>query len=127
VVVHVEEHEFFKRDGNTVYCRLPVSMVTAALGGSVDVPTVHGKSRLDIPAGSQSGETFTLRKEGVQNLRGGGRGDMIVELQVVTPTNLCEEQKKMLREFDGLCREHGQHKEQDGFFKRLFNEVLGKN
>ncbi len=127
VVVHVEEHEFFKRDGNTIYCRLPVSMVTAALGGSVDVPTIYGKKNLDIPAGSQSGEIFTLRKEGVQNLRGGGRGDMIVELQVLTPTNLCEEQKKMLREFDGLCREHGQHKEQDGFFKRLFNEVLGKN
>jgi molecular chaperone DnaJ len=52
---------------------------------------------------------------------------MIVELQVLTPTNLCEEQKKVLREFDTLCHKHGQHQEEEGFFKRLFNEVLGKN
>ena len=127
VIVHVQEHEFFKRDGDTVYVRLPVSMVTAALGETIEVPTVHGKKKLDIPAGSQSGERFTLRNEGVPSLRGHGRGDMIVELHVKTPTNLCEEQKKVLREFDTLCVQHGQHVEQEGFFKRLFNDVMGKN
>ncbi len=126
VVVHVQEHEFFKREGDTVYCRYPISMVQAALGAKVEVPTVHGKKNLDIPAGSQSGEFFTLKKEGIPSLRGHGRGDMVVELQVLTPTDLCGEQKKVLREFDGLCQEHGQHKEQEGFFKKLFNEVLGK-
>ena len=70
---------------------------------------------------------FTLRKEGVPSLRGHGRGDMVVELQVQTPTNLCEEQKKVLRDFDTLCQKHGQHAEEEGFFKKLFNEVLGKN
>jgi molecular chaperone DnaJ len=90
------------------------------------VPTIHGKRKLDIPAGSQSGDIFTLRKEGVPSLRGHGRGDMIVELQVQTPTNLCEEQKEALRNFDKLCEQHGQHVEQEGFFTRLFNEVLGK-
>ncbi|KJS01799.1 MAG: molecular chaperone DnaJ [Desulfobulbaceae bacterium BRH_c16a] len=127
VVVHVQEHEFFKREGDTVYCRFPLSMVQAALGTTVEVPTVHGKKSLDIPVGSQSGTLFTLRNEGIFNLRGRGRGDMVVELQVMTPTNLCEEQKKVLREFDTLCTKHGQDQENEGFFKRLFNEVMGKN
>jgi len=127
VVVHVEEHEFFKRDGNTIYCRLPIPMVKAALGGSVEVPTIHGKKKVDISAGSQSGEQLTLRNEGVRSLRGSGKGHMVVELQVLTPTKLCEEQKEVLKEFDGLCVKHGQHEEQEGFFKRLFSEVLGKN
>ncbi len=127
VVIHAEEHEFFKRDGNTIYCRLPIPMVKAALGGSVEVPTIHGKKSLNISAGSQSGEVITLRNEGVRSLRGGGKGDMVVEVQVLTPTNLCGEQKQMLKEFDGLCQKHGQHEEQEGFFKRLFGEVLGKN
>jgi molecular chaperone DnaJ len=127
VVVHVEEHEFFKRDGSTIYCRYPVSMTKAALGATVEIPTIHGKEKLSIPAGSQSGELFTLKKEGVTSLRGGGRGDMVVELQVMTPTNLCEEQKKVLRDFDTLCVKHGQDQEEEGFFKKLFHEVLGKN
>ncbi len=127
VVVHVQEHEFFKREGDTVYCRYPIPMVKASLGYTVEVPTIHGKKNLKIPAGSQSGELFTLRNEGVPSLRGRGRGDMVVELQVLTPTNLCDEQKKVLMDFDGLCEQHGQNQEQEGFFKRLFNEVLGKN
>jgi molecular chaperone DnaJ len=127
VVVHVQEHDFFKREGETIYCRFPVSMVKAALGATVEVPTIHGKKNLEIPAGSQSGELFTLRNEGVPSLRGRGRGNMVIELQVLTPTNLCEEQKKVLKDFDTLCVQHGQHKEEEGFFKRLFNEVIGKN
>ena len=127
VVVHVEEHDFFKRDGDTIYCRLPVPMVKVALGASVEVPTINGKKSLDIPAGSQSGERFILKKEGVVNLRGRGKGDMVVELQVMTPVNLCEEQKKALREFDTLCQEHGQDTEEEGFFKKFFHDVLGKN
>ena len=126
VVVHVQEHEFFKRDGDTIYCRLPVPMVKAALGATVEVPTIHGKKSLNIPAGAQSGERFNIKKEGVVNLRGGGKGEMVVELQVMTPVNLCEEQKKALREFDTLCQEHGQDTEEEGFFKKLFNDVLGK-
>ena len=126
VVVHVEEHDFFKRDGETIYARMPISMVKAALGCSLEVPTVHGKNKVTIPAGSQSGEIFTLKNEGVPRLRGHGRGNMVIELQVQTPINLCEEQKKVLREFDSLCEVHGQKKEEDGFFSRIFNEVIGK-
>ncbi|MEK6201609.1 MAG: molecular chaperone DnaJ [Desulfobulbaceae bacterium] len=126
VVIHVEEHEFFKREGETVYCRFPVSMVQAALGCKVEVPTIHGKKNLKIPPGSQTGTRFTLRHEGVPSLRGSGRGDMVVELQVLTPVKLCDKQKELLQKFDDLGREHGHHKEQEGFFSRLFNEVLGK-
>jgi molecular chaperone DnaJ len=126
VIIDVEPHEFFGREGDNIYCRLPVSMVDAALGVKTDVVTIHGTKKLTIPEGSQSGEVFTLRGEGVKNLRGRGRGDMFVELQVLTPTKLCEEQKKVLREFDTLCDKHGQNKEQRGFFTKLVNEVMGK-
>lgn len=126
VIIDVEPHEFFGREGDNIYCRLPVSMVAAALGVKTDVVTIHGTKKLTIPEGSQSGEVFTLRGEGVKNLRGRGRGDMFVELQVITPTNLCEEQKKVLKEFDTLCDKHGQNKEREGFFTKLVNEVMGK-
>jgi molecular chaperone DnaJ len=100
VVIHVDDHEHFQRDGQTIYLRLPVSMVRAALGCEAEVPTIHGKATFKIPAGTQSGERFTLRGEGVPSLRGGGKGDMVVEAQVQTPTKLTKEQKELLREFE---------------------------
>ncbi len=127
VVIEVEPHEFFRRDGDDIHCKLPVAMVDAALGTKTEVVTIHGKKKLTIPEGSQSGTVFTLRGQGVDSLRGPGRGDMYVELQVLSPTNLCEEQKTVLREFDKLCEKHGQKKEEEGFFARLVNEVMGRN
>lgn len=126
VVIHVDPHEFFQRQDDLIFCRFPLSMVNAALGCKVEVPTIHGKKNLSIPAGSQSGERFTLKNEGVNRIRGYGRGDMVVELEVRTPTGLCEEQKKVLKEFDKLCEKHGQNEEHEGFFTKLFNEVLGR-
>lgn len=123
VVIHVDEHEHFQRDGQTIYLRLPVSMVRAALGCEADVPTIHGSAKLKIPAGAQAGERFTLRGEGVPSLRGSGKGDMVVEIQVQTPTKLTKEQKELLREFDELSKE----REEEGFFARLFHGHLGKN
>lgn len=123
VVIHVDEHEHFQRDGQTIYLRLPVSMVRAALGCEADVPTIHGSAKLKIPAGAQSGERFTLRGEGVPSLRGSGKGDMVVEIQVQTPTKLTKEQNELLREFDELSKE----REEEGFFARLFHGHLGKN
>ncbi|THB78273.1 MAG: molecular chaperone DnaJ [Desulfobulbaceae bacterium] len=127
VVIDVEPHDFFKREGEMIYCQFPVPMVEAALGTKTEVVTIHGKKKLTIPEGAQSGQIFTLPGEGVPRLRGGGRGDMIVELQVLTPTNLCDEQKKVLREFDTLCEKHGQKQEQEGFFAKLVNDVIGRN
>ena len=122
VVIHVDDHEHFQRDGQIIYLRLPVSMVRAALGCEADVPTIHGKSTLKIPPGTQSGERFTLRGEGVPSLRGGGKGDMVVEVQVQTPTKLTKEQKELLREFEALQEEN----EEEGFFSRLFHGHIGR-
>jgi molecular chaperone DnaJ len=122
VVIHVDEHEFFQREGQTIYLRLPVAMVRAALGCEADVPTIHGTAKLKIPGGTQSGERFTLRGEGVPSLRGGGKGDMVVEVQVQTPQKLSKEQKELLRQFDELSKDH----EEEGFFSRLFHGTLGK-
>ncbi len=116
VLIHVAEHEFFLRDGQVIFLRFPVPMVRAALGCEVEVPTIHGSAKLKIPAGTQAGERFTLRGEGVPSLRGGGRGDMIVEVQVQTPTNLTKKQKELLQEFDDQYNE-----EEEGFFSRLFH------
>jgi len=123
VVIHVEEHEYFQRDGQTIFLRLPVSMARAALGCEAEVPTIHGTAKLKIPAGTQSGERFSLRGEGVPSLRGGGKGDMVVEVQVQTPTQLTKEQKELLRQFDELSKEPA---EEEGFFSRLFHGHLGK-
>ncbi len=120
VVIHVQPHDFFKRDGDNIYCQLPISMIQAALGCEFDVPTVDGKTKLKIPAGTQTGQRFTLAGEGVVSLRGHGRGDMIAEVKVTTPTNLNERQKELLKEF----AEHENDKEDDegeGFFKKLFS------
>lgn len=122
VVIHVDDHEYFQRDGQTIYLRLPVSMVRAALGCDAEVPTIHGTAKLKIPAGTQSGERFTLRGEGVPSLRGGGKGDMVVEVQVQTPIKLTKEQKEILRQFDEASKDP----EEEGFFSRLFHGHLGK-
>lgn len=118
IVIHVEEHEFFQRDGQTIFMELPISMVQAALGCSLEIPTIHGSTRLDIAAGTQSGEHFTLRGEGVPSLRGGGRGEMIVQVRVRTPTNLSAEQKELLQKFGEVTKEE----EDKGFFARFFQK-----
>ncbi len=120
VVIHVEPHEFFKRDGDNIYCQLPISIVQAALGCELEVPTVNGKSKLKIPEGTQTGRRLILGGEGVVSLRGQGRGDMVVEVRVTTPTNLNERQKELLREFADHENDKGDG-EEEGFFKKLFN------
>nr|WP_321468368.1 molecular chaperone DnaJ [uncultured Desulfobulbus sp.] len=122
VVIHVDDHDYFQRDGQTIFLRLPISMVKAALGCEADVPTIHGTATLKIPAGTQSGHRFTLRGEGVASLRGGAKGDMVVEAQVQTPSKLSKEQKELLRQFEALEKAS----EDGGFFSRLFHGHLGK-
>lgn len=122
VVLHVEAHEIFQRDDQTIYLRYPLSMIKAALGCEVEVPTIHGIATLKIPAGTQTSERFTLRNEGVIGLHGGRKGDMIVEARVMTPTKLCKRQKEILAEFETLCTEEGV---EEGFFSRLLHGGLG--
>ena len=112
-------HEIFERDGPNLYCRTPASMVSAALGATVEVPTIDGgKAELKIPAGAQTGRRMRLRGKGMPRLRGGPRGDMVIELFVETPRNLCDRQKELLKEFCSLSGE-GCNPDSDGFFHKV--------
>ncbi|MGY6703519.1 molecular chaperone DnaJ [Roseinatronobacter sp.] len=118
IFVNVADHQIFKRDGVTLYCHVPVSMARAALGGEVEVPTIDGgRSRVKVPAGSQSGRQMRLRGKGMPALRGGGQGDMLIELAVETPVNLTTRQKELLAEFEKLSAEN--NPESSGFFDKV--------
>ncbi|MDD5556168.1 MAG: molecular chaperone DnaJ [bacterium] len=102
IVIHVREHDIFQRHGDDILCEVPVSFVTATLGGTVDVPTIAGKASLAVPAGTQSGRVFRLRGKGMPNVNGMGRGDQHVRVVVETPVGLTAEQKELLRRFGAL-------------------------
>lgn len=120
IFIEVRDHNLFVRDGTNLYCRVPVSIATAALGGDIEVPTMDGgRSRVKIPAGSQSGRQMRLRGKGMPALRGGGSGDMLIELAVETPVNLTSRQKELLREFDDLSEDN--NPESTSFFSKVKN------
>ena len=103
VVLHVKEHEIFKRDGDDLICEMPVSFVQAALGTEIEVPTLEGRATVRIPAGTQPGALFRVKGKGVKNLQGYGHGDLHVHVQVEVPTRLNHQQKAKLQEFAALC------------------------
>lgn len=118
IFIEVKDHPIFQRDGVHLFCRVPISIATAALGGEVEVPTIDGgKSRVKVPAGSQTGKQMRLRAKGMPALRGGGSGDMLIELAVETPVNLTSRQKEILREFDTLSEEN--NPEGSSFFSKV--------
>ena len=118
IFIEVKDHPIFQRDGVHLFCRVPVSITAAALGGEVEVPTIDGgKSRVKVPAGSQTGKQMRLRAKGMPALRGGGSGDMLIELAVETPVNLTARQKELLREFEALSEEN--HPEGNSFFAKV--------
>jgi len=102
VDIHVKPHPFFQRDGLDLICTVPVTYTQAALGTTIDVPVLDGKQTLNIPAGSQPGETFTLKRMGMPDPHGGRRGDLIVALQVEVPRKLSSEQEALLRQLAEL-------------------------
>lgn len=99
ITVTIQPHELFRRDGNAVLYDLPISMVQAALGAEVEVPTLDGTVKYVIPEGTQEGTVFRLRGKGIPNLHGGGRGDQFVTVHVTVPRNLTPQQKELLRQF----------------------------
>ena len=99
VVLHVRQHPLFQREGSTLICELPVPMTTATLGAKIDVPTLDGLLKMNIPAGTQSGKLFRLKGKGVPDLRSGRQGDLIVRVHVETPTQLNRKQKDLLKKF----------------------------
>ena len=106
IFVEMLPHKLFEREGLNLHCRVPVSMAKASLGGAIEVPTIDGgRGRVQIPEGSQSGRQMRLRGKGMPALRGGGPGDMFIELAVETPVNLTSRQKELLREFEDLSED----------------------
>jgi molecular chaperone DnaJ len=103
VVIHIKEHKIFQREGDDLYCEVPIVFSLAALGGEVDVPTLEGKAHLKVPAGTQSGQMFKLRGKGITNVNGRGRGDLFARLIVEVPSRLNAEQRSKLEEFAALC------------------------
>ena len=118
IFIEVREHALFQRDGVNLYCRVPVAMTTAALGGEVEVPTIDGgRSRVKVLAGTQTGKQMRLRGKGMPALRGGGIGDMLIEVAVETPVNLTARQRELLREFERLSEDN--NPEGSSFFSKV--------
>ncbi|HVP33544.1 MAG TPA: molecular chaperone DnaJ [Steroidobacteraceae bacterium] len=131
VEIHVREHPIFERDGEHLSCEVPVSFATAALGGSVAVPTLDGDVILKIPAETQSGRVFRLRDKGVKPVRGGARGDLFCRVAVETPVHLTAEQRELIRSLEESLKVHpGKHAPREkGFLegvKRFFGVERGK-
>lgn len=118
IFLEIAEHEIFSREGMDLFCRIPVAMTTAALGGEIEAPTIDGgRTRVKIPAGSQSGKQLRLRSKGMPQLRGGRFGDLYLELAVETPVNLSAHQKELLRMFEQDEAENSP--ESEDFFSRV--------
>lgn len=107
VQVSVKEHPLFHREDNNLYCEVPISFVMAALGGTLEVPTLDGRVNLKIPAETQSGKLFKLRGKGVKSVRGGAVGDLLCRVMVETPVNLNSKQKELLQEFEKSVSDSG--------------------
>jgi molecular chaperone DnaJ len=120
VHVSVRPHEIFQRDGANVFCRVPVRMTQAALGGEVEVPAIDGsKARVKIPAGTQTGEQFRLRGKGFSVLRSAARGDMFIQVEVETPQQVTRRQRVLLEEFETEGKSHAKgNPETDGNFAK---------
>lgn len=116
VVIHVRPHDFFKREGTDIICEIPIPFVDAAIGTTIEVPTLSGKRTLDIPKGTQPDEVFRFEGLGIPSLRGYGRGDQFIRLRMKTPTSLSKKQESLLREFAQL-----ESKKFSSKLKRLFN------
>ena len=119
VYINIKPHKIFSRDGEDVYCEIPISFVQAALGAKIDAPTIDGKVELTIPEGTQSGAVLRIRGKGIPHMRGNERGDEFVTIKVLTPKNLTIRQKKLLREFEDNGSDSKNNPEKKSFFDKL--------
>ena len=119
IFISIAPHKLFQRDGADIFCRVPISMVHASLGGTVQVPTVGGgRANITIPAGTQGGKQFRLRGKGMPQLRGTGQGDQYIQVMVETPVNLNKRQKELLKEFE-KAGGGDTSPESEGFFNKV--------
>jgi molecular chaperone DnaJ len=121
IFLAIQPHRLFQRDGANIFCKVPLPMTTAALGGQIEVPTVDGgRARVSIPAGTQSGAQFRLRGKGMSVLRSQSRGDMFIEAAVETPVNLTKRQQELLKEFEEAGpKGRSTSPESEGFFAKV--------
>lgn len=127
IVLQVKPHKFFVRDGNDVYCEVPITFIQAALGAEMDVPTLDGLVKMKIPEGTQTATVFRLKGHGVPHRRVGGRGDQHVRVVLTTPTKLNDKQKQLLREFGDATPDHQQMGKKSLFekFKENLRDAMG--
>ena len=119
IFLTLKPHRFFRREGANLYCRVPISMVTASLGGAIEVPTVDGtRARVNVPAGTQSGRQFRLKGKGMTPMRGAARGDMYIQAEIETPVNLTKRQQELLHEFKAAGGKQTSP-ESEGFFAKV--------
>ncbi len=118
IVITVRPHQLFRRDGADVFCDAPITFTQAVLGGEMEIPTIDGKVKYDIPEGTQTGTTFRLRGKGIPNMNSRGRGDQYVTVYIETPRNLNREQKEALKKFSETLKENN-YEERRIFFKKF--------
>jgi molecular chaperone DnaJ len=120
VFLNIKAHALFKRQGADILCKVPIQMVTAVLGGEIDVPTIDGgQASVKIPAGTQPGQQFRLKSKGMSILRATGRGDMIIEAKVETPVSLSKKQRELMEEFAEIGKGEKNSPESSGFFAKI--------
>ncbi|MEH3087825.1 MAG: molecular chaperone DnaJ [Xylophilus ampelinus] len=107
IEIRIKKHDIFERDGDDLHCQVPVSFITAALGGEIEVPTLAGKAAIDIPEGTQAGKQFRLRGKGIKGVRAGYPGDLYCHITVETPVKLTEHQRKLMKELDESLKKGG--------------------
>ena len=118
ITIMVQPHEIFRREGTSVFCEAPITYAQAVLGGTLEIPTIDGKVKYDIPEGTQTGSVFRLRGKGIPALNGRGRGDQYVTVNIETPKNLNKEQKEALKKFSDLLGESNYEKRKSFFGKK---------
>jgi molecular chaperone DnaJ len=123
VVVHVQEHSFFHREEDDLFCEMPISFPTLALGGTINVPTLNGREQVQVPSGTQPGARFKLRGKGMPHVSGRGQGDLYVIARVAVPKKLSKEQKHLLEELNRLLPQEKLDDEAEGEDKPFFERV----
>lgn len=119
ILIHIKEHPLFKREGDDIFLDLPINVAQAALGYEVDVPTLNGKEKLRVPAGTQAGKVFRLKEKGIPHLQRSGSGDLLVKINVLIPRNLSERQKRLMEELEQTLNESDSDGTDKGFFHKV--------
>ena len=125
VFLEVKEHPFFERRNADLYCSIPVSIAQAALGAEISVPTLNGEEKLKVPEGTQSGTIFRLKGKGLPNPHGGGRGDLYVNIRIVTPTKLTREQRKLFEQLEQIQKVENKPSERSSSFFDKVKDIFG--